>query len=117
MGREIDTGVSKVGANPGIAVGPLPGKIIFSWGQLPGKAGPNTLMGNVMSASYPCRCPGNRTERMKNWVVTDRKCNYSAFNGYQRTTSNYSQLHCPKCHGWWRTAADYVDSLPDGHGR
>ncbi len=42
--RSAGTGVQLPSApNPGIAVGSLPGKIIFSWGQLPGKAGPGTL--------------------------------------------------------------------------
>jgi len=66
-----------------------------------------------MSASNPCSCPGNRTGRMENWVVTDRMCNHSAFNSYRRMASNYSQVHCTKCHGWWRSAADYVAQLPD----
>ena len=67
-----------------------------------------------MSASFTCKCHGIKVERMKNWVVTDRMCNYSAFNAYRRLASNYSQVHCTKCNGWWRTCALYVDDLTDG---
>lgn len=50
------------------------------------------------------------------WVVTMRECNYSAFNGYRRTRSDYSEVVClaPDCPGVWRTKAAYVDLLPDG---
>ncbi len=54
---------------------------------------------------------------MKNWVVTDRNCNYSAFSGYHRTASDYCALHCLKCGGVWRTKAEYVYRVPDGTHR
>lgn len=46
-------------------------------------------------------------------VVVDRKCNYSAFNGYQRTPSDYSLIRCVTTGALWRTKAKYVDQLPD----
>jgi hypothetical protein len=54
-------------------------------------------------------------EHRKSWVVIDRKCNYSAFNGYRRTRSRYSLLRCdhPGCRRMWRTDAAYVDEVPD----
>ena len=48
------------------------------------------------------------------WRVIVRKANYSAFNGYRRTPSAYSDIQCGECGGRWRTNAAYVDSLPDG---
>jgi hypothetical protein len=51
------------------------------------------------------------------WSVRVRRANYSAFNGYRRTPSAYSLVHCPKClpplGSLWRTRAAYVDALPD----
>ena len=64
-----------------------------------------------MSGGVPCEC---KPKTKVNWVVTGRRCNYSAFNGYHRTSSDYSQVHCRKCRGVWRTKADYVDRLSDG---
>lgn len=54
-------------------------------------------------------------EHKAHWVVTQRKCNHSAFNGYHRTRSRYSEVHCkaPGCGRYWRTDAAYVDTLPD----
>ena len=45
--------------------------------------------------------------------VVNRRCNYSAFNGYHRTPSRYSGLVCLNCGAMWRTKAKYVDRLPD----
>jgi hypothetical protein len=44
-----------------------------------------------------------------------RNYNLSAFNGYRKTDSNYSQVLCTRkgCWGNWRTKASYVSSLPD----
>jgi hypothetical protein len=64
-----------------------------------------------MSGGVACRCkPPNRAL----WVVIQRNCNHSAFNGYRRTWSRYSAVHCRGCIGIWRTTAAYVDDLPDG---
>lgn len=55
----------------------------------------------------PCAAP------MSMWRVWHRRCNYSAFNGYACTPSDYSRMLCLAC-GWpWRTKAAYVDSTPD----
>lgn len=47
------------------------------------------------------------------WVVVQRNCNYSAFNGYHRTPSDYSGVRCEHCGRYWRTKARYVRYLPD----
>ncbi len=48
----------------------------------------------------------------KDIVVTVYKANYSAFNGYRKTPSSYSEIHCKHCRSFWRTKAAYADSLP-----
>lgn len=72
-----------------------------------------------MSSGGGCTVKAHR----KNWVVTVRNANYSAFNGYHRTPSDYSEVHCidpehtseqpPMGSSIWRTKAAYVDDLPD----
>lgn len=47
----------------------------------------------------------------RKWVVRDRHCNHSAFNGYRYTPSDYSSVVCYGCGATWRTKAAYVDSL------
>jgi phosphoribosyl 1,2-cyclic phosphodiesterase len=64
-----------------------------------------------MSSGTACKCKGPRAERMKNWEVTQFKCNHSAFNGYKQTPSAYSQIHCTVCGCWWRTKSRVVYSL------
>lgn len=69
-----------------------------------------------MSGGAACRCPEAAkpiTER--GWVVYQRKCNHSAFNGYRYTPSDYSDVGCQSCNRVWRTKAAYVDQLGDGH--
>ncbi len=44
--------------------------------------------------------------------VAVRYGNYSAFNGYHFTPSDYSELVCLNCLMRWRTKADYVAMLP-----
>lgn len=56
-----------------------------------------------------CRNPAHRST----WVVVDRECNYSAFNGYRQTPSAYSLIRCGEGGAMWRTKAGYVDDLPD----
>ena len=68
-----------------------------------------------MSVSFGCHC----SERKKpvserNWVVIVRKGNYSAFNGYRFTPSEYSEVYCRSSGALGRTRAKYVDELPDG---
>jgi hypothetical protein len=52
-------------------------------------------------------------EHRAHWYVTQRRCNYSAFNGYHYTPSDYSRVRCPDCGMTWRTKAAYVEELPD----
>jgi len=66
-----------------------------------------------MSGGCSCQCAGTRDEKRKFWVVTDRECNHSAFNGYHWTPSDYSRIECSRCGRAWRSKAKYVDSLPD----
>lgn len=47
------------------------------------------------------------------WLVIDRNRNYSAFNGYRYTPSDYSSVWCPVCNVSWRTRAGYVRDLQD----
>lgn len=72
-----------------------------------------------MSAGVACQIHGREW-----WYVSARRCNYSAFNGYQRTPSEYSEVMCghpDRSHrkdgtgegSRWRTTAAYVDDLPD----
>lgn len=55
----------------------------------------------------------DRKNHRPGWEVLVRKANYSAFNGYHRTRSDYSCVRCMFCGAVWRTKAGYVDSLPD----
>jgi hypothetical protein len=48
---------------------------------------------------------------LAHWVVVRYHCNYSAFNGYHYTPSDYSLVSCLKCGHHWRTKAKYVDRL------
>lgn len=61
-----------------------------------------------------CTC-GRKPGDIGDLVVTQRKCNHSAFNGWRRTASDYSTIRClrPGCTGLRRTKAKYVDKLPD----
>lgn len=57
-----------------------------------------------------CKDPSHKPD----WFVDGRNCNYSAFNGWRRTPSAYSQVWCPNCYITWRSKGAYVDALPDG---
>lgn len=57
----------------------------------------------------PFRCPTCHRDRV---VVVHLKCNYSAFNGYRYTPSEYSQVLCLDCRHTWRTKSDKVYELP-----
>jgi hypothetical protein len=63
-----------------------------------------------MSQGLPCKC---YEKNKRYWYVEHRKCNYSAFNGYHHTRSDYSRVRCVRCSRAWRTKAYYVDDLPD----
>lgn len=67
-----------------------------------------------MSQGEACKCAESKkpvSERA--WDVTTRRANYSAFNGYHYTPSNYSAVRCKVCRASWRTNAKFVDRLPD----
>lgn len=66
-----------------------------------------------MSGGWGCRCTGTTAEKRANWRVVTRKANHSAFSGYRRTPSQYSQIICIRCNALWRTKAKYVDELAD----
>jgi hypothetical protein len=68
-----------------------------------------------MSGANACE---DRKGHREYWRVQMRRCNYSAFNGYHWTPSDYSLVRCtaPHCRGAWRTKAAYVDALPDLKG-
>jgi hypothetical protein len=67
-----------------------------------------------MSGGYICRCPESKKPiEEREWRVTHRRCNYSAFNGYHYTPSDYSNVRCRRCRANWRTKAAYVDELRD----
>jgi hypothetical protein len=47
------------------------------------------------------------------WIVVIRRnSRCSAFEGYRRKWSPYSELYCPACEHLWRTKAEYVNTLP-----
>lgn len=67
--------------------------------------------------AWACVCDERtRAPKYRNWVVLDYRCNYSAFNGYHYTPSDYSAVRCKSCGKWWRTKAAYVDVLPMARG-
>jgi hypothetical protein len=62
--------------------------------------------GESMSGKVACKC------RPRNLVVTQRRCNHSAFSGYRFTPSDYSAVKCLECGQHWRTKAGYVRDFP-----
>lgn len=65
-----------------------------------------------MSKSFNCHCEERKKPiKSRGWFVIDRHCNYSAFNGYRRTVSDYSTIVCKNCRAIGRTKAGYVESL------
>ena len=67
-----------------------------------------------MSAGKVSSCPKcEKDPRDPPVMVVDRNCNYSAFNGYAWTGSDYSMVMCLWCGSHWRTKAKYVDEKPD----
>lgn len=59
------------------------------------------------------RCPWRH--HRPEWRVTVYKANYSAFNGYRRTRSDYSEVMCLVDYHRWRTKAAYVDQILKDH--
>ena len=67
-----------------------------------------------MSGGNVCSCLERQNPiGERRWRVTARRCNYSAFNGYRWTPSDYSEVRCSVCRSFWRTKAQYVDKLQD----
>jgi len=66
-----------------------------------------------MSMGDACKCTRIQGRGLRFWVVTQRQCNHSAFNGYRKTPSAYSGVRCTLCGAFWRTRAAYVARLPD----
>ena len=64
-----------------------------------------------MSGGAACK---QRAQHESQWVVVQRLCNHSAFNGWHRTRSAWSEVYCRACQTTWRTKARYVSALPDG---
>lgn len=60
-----------------------------------------------MSQGKSCRCPRAGV------VVLTRNANYSAFNGYHYTPSDYSAVMCTCCGACWRTKSAWVAKAPD----
>jgi hypothetical protein len=58
--------------------------------------------------TYGCTCGRNPAT----WMIVHWRCNYSAFNGYRHTPSDYSLVTCLKCRRSWRTKAAYTNTLP-----
>ncbi len=64
---------------------------------------------------WACDCDErSKAPKYRNWIVYKRNCNYSAFNGYHYTPSDYSALQCHSCRAIWRTKANYVSLISDG---
>jgi hypothetical protein len=67
-----------------------------------------------MAVPFSCHCPERKKPvEERNWVVIDRNCHYSAFNGYKRTWSERSTVLCKSCGAVGRTKAKYVVRLKD----
>lgn len=62
-----------------------------------------------MAVSFYCKCEERkRPPEERDWVITQFRCNHSAFNGYHRTPSDYSTVACRRCGAVGRTNANYV---------
>jgi len=65
-----------------------------------------------MSVSFSCHCKErSKPVKERDWEIWTLRCNYSAFNGYHWTPSDYSLIHCNFCGAHGRTKAAYVSQL------
>jgi hypothetical protein len=72
-----------------------------------------------MSQGKACECPERKEPMTRDddrparlWRWKDYKANYSAFNGYRYTPSDYSACVCLACGASWRTKANWpLDGL------
>jgi hypothetical protein len=68
-----------------------------------------------MGNSFGCKCEErSKPVDERAWIVLSRNCNHSAFSGYRRTPSAYSEVACLRCRSIGRTKAAYVAKLKDG---
>lgn len=64
-------------------------------------------------APFKSGLPEGSNERPRQWFVIRRHESCSAFTGYRRQWSEYSDVACRVCGSHWRTKADFVDELED----
>lgn len=63
-------------------------------------------------AWHSCQCPEkSKPVELRRWEILQYRCNCSAFNGGQKTPSDYSEIKCIGCGNIWRTKAAYVDKI------
>lgn len=71
-----------------------------------------------MSGGNACKCKERaKSTDDRDWTVTQRQGNRSAFNGYRHARSDYSEVVCGNCGARWRTRAVYVNRLQDDEAR
>ncbi len=64
--------------------------------------------------SFNCNCAERKKPvKERNWVVWQRQCRRSAFDGYREMPSDYSTVVCKSCRGCGRTKAAFVKELRD----
>ena len=67
-----------------------------------------------MAESFSCHCPERKKPaKDRQWHVIQRNFQCSAFDGYRREYTERSTVRCKTCGATGRTAAKYVDLLPD----
>lgn len=67
-----------------------------------------------MAHTFNCQCAERKKPvAERKWVVTQRRCNHSAFSGYHYTPSDWSTVRCLACRAVGRTKASYVSQLAD----
>jgi hypothetical protein len=61
-----------------------------------------------MSGGLSCNCEERKKPiEARAWEWLQFKCNHSAFNGYHRTSSEWSSVICKTCGAVWRTKANW----------
>lgn len=65
------------------------------------------------SAPLPSDLPPGSNQRPRQWFVLRRNYSRSAFNGYKKQWSDFSDVMCRACEEHWRTKAGFVVALPD----
>lgn len=55
---------------------------------------------------------GEPRHELQHIEILTYRGNYSAFNGYRFTPSDYSAVSCTRCGAVWRTNAGWVELLP-----